>query len=340
MKTSPKISVLMSVYNSASYLKEAMDSVLNQSFPDFEFIIVNDGSTDKSAEIIQSYKDDRIFLVQNETNKGLIYSLNLGLDLVRGEYIARMDADDVCMPDRLKIQLAFMELSQKVGVLGSDYISFSGSSSKHVSTYAGSDVIKGFLLFSATFCHPSLMIRKSVIDENNFRFSIEAKHVEDYELWTRMSFSTEFESVKIPLLKYRSHSNQVSNTYRELQKKNSDKVRFEYLKKLGFEFTEKQLGIHQLVSSNEKIKSFSVLCEIENWLMDLGTQNKAKKCFEEDSFAVVLSKMWKDTCGNTNLGIKAFFKYRFSVLRKLDKEKTLFETKVFLKCFLRAITDL
>ena len=100
----PKITVLMPVYNAGKYLREAIDSILNQSFSDFEFLIINDGSTDNSKNIIESYNDQRIKFIENDKNSGVIFSLNRGLDLAKGGYIARMDADDISLRDRLKIQ--------------------------------------------------------------------------------------------------------------------------------------------------------------------------------------------------------------------------------------------
>ena len=113
----PLISVVMSVYNGEKYLKRSIDSILNQTFKDFEFIIINDGSTDKSLEIIKSYDDDRIVLIDQE-NKGLTKSLNIGIKTASGKYIARQDADDVSLPDRLKKQVDFLEVREDVVLLG------------------------------------------------------------------------------------------------------------------------------------------------------------------------------------------------------------------------------
>src|SRR2546423_6687976 len=114
----PRVSVLMPVYDVAKYLREAIDSILGQTFTDFEFIIIDDASTDRSAEIINSYNDPRIRFIQNEKNVGLIATLNRGLDLAYGEYLARMDQDDVSLPERLAKQVAFMETASDVAASG------------------------------------------------------------------------------------------------------------------------------------------------------------------------------------------------------------------------------
>ena len=114
----PKVTVLMPVYNCEKYLRESIESILNQTFKDFEFLIINDGSSDKSAEIVESYNDNRINFVQNEKNIGLAASLNRGLDIAKGEYIARMDADDISLPERLEKQVRFMETNPQIGICG------------------------------------------------------------------------------------------------------------------------------------------------------------------------------------------------------------------------------
>ncbi|MFQ5456478.1 MAG: glycosyltransferase family 2 protein [Nitrospirota bacterium] len=109
MIASPIVSLIMGVYNGERYLKEAIGSILNQSLRDFEFIIINDGSTDKTREILEGYNDERLTIIEQEENKGLTFSLNTAMDHVRGKYIARMDADDISLPERLEKQVKFLE---------------------------------------------------------------------------------------------------------------------------------------------------------------------------------------------------------------------------------------
>jgi glycosyltransferase involved in cell wall biosynthesis len=113
-----RITVLMPVYNGEKYLREAIDSIFNQTFTDFEFLIVDDGSTDNSVEIINSYQNSRINLVKNDKNEGLVYTLNRGLSLAKGEYIARMDCDDISLPERLKKQIDFLDSNSEIAVVG------------------------------------------------------------------------------------------------------------------------------------------------------------------------------------------------------------------------------
>ena len=133
----PKVTVLMPVYNGEKYLKEAITSILLQTFDDFEFLIINDGSSDASVDIIQSFRDPRIRLVHNDTNIGLIATLNKGLKLAHGKYVARMDQDDISLPRRLEKQTYFMDNNPDVGVCGT-----------WIKLFMGLDYIKNILCFT------------------------------------------------------------------------------------------------------------------------------------------------------------------------------------------------
>ena len=203
---SPAISVVMSVYNSEKYLAEAIDSILNQTFSNFEFIIINDGSTDGSLAIIQSYMkiDKRIVLIDRE-NKGLPYSLNEGIAASKGEYIARMDADDISFPERLEKQLAVMESDTDIGVCGAWAYLFRDSLSKNKMIRHPEDhdslIIR--LLFSVCFIHPVVMIRKSVLSQLDYVYNERFHNSQDYELWSRIVKTTRFYTLQTPLLYYR-----------------------------------------------------------------------------------------------------------------------------------------
>ena len=330
---SPIVSVVMSVYNGDAYLKEAINSILNQTFTNFEFIIINDGSSDNSLSIIQSYTDKRLVCIDNIENKGLIYSLNKGFKIAKGKYIARMDADDISLPERFEKQVAFLESHLSIGVLGSDYLSFSESTLKKLNSIHNSSKIKSYLLFTATICHPTLMMRKSMLEMSNFRYSETAKYVEDFDLWTRLIMKTDFYNLNEILLKYRDHQNQVSRTFADIQLKNSNTVRENYLKSLGFVFNTDELRIHNFVSSNVIINSKESIDEIELWFHNLILQNKTKQIIEATDFDEVIFKMWLDCCGNSNLGLWSYFKYQNSNLKKNRK----IEIKLFVKCLIRWI---
>lgn len=334
---SPVVSVVMSVYNGEKYLREAIDSVLNQTFSDFEFIIINDGSSDKSLSIIQSYNDKRIVLIDNDGNKGLIFSLNKGLEIAKGKYIARMDADDINLPERFKKQVDFLESNTSIGVLGCDYISFAENSSQIVKSIHDKFKIKSFLLFTATMCHPTLMLRKQILVDNNLNYSENAKHVEDYDLWCRLVLLTDFCNLNELLFKYRDHASQVSHKNIDTQLINSNIVQENYLKKLGFSYSESDLKSHYLISSNARIKDKNSLICIENWFLNLVEQNKTKKLISINEFNSVISKMWLDCCGNTSLGVWSYLYYQKSKVTSLTNINRGFNAKLLAKCVIRWI---
>ena len=193
----------MSVYNGEKYLSEAIESILIQTYKNFEFIIIDDGSTDKSFEIIHHYQkqDNRIILISRE-NRGLIASLNEGIKKAQGKYIVRMDADDISVPTRFEVQVKFMEANSDIGISGSAVIRF-GENIKTVTwkLLKNNEAIKSELLFSSTFAHPSVIMNKTMIFKYNLFYDNQFLHAEDFELWTRMAKVTQMANLSKPLLK-------------------------------------------------------------------------------------------------------------------------------------------
>jgi glycosyltransferase involved in cell wall biosynthesis len=207
MDSPVKISVIMSVYNGEKYLKEAIDSILNQTFKDFEFLIVNDASTDSTATILSQYTDSRIKVIENKPNKGLTYSLNLMLGQSKGDYIARMDADDIALPDRFEIQYEFMEQHPEIGICGSFVETFmQGTKKKQQLRFPETDAgIRAFAFFQSPFCHPSTMFRKGILDKYGLQYSPLYIKSEDYALWVELLKYTQGATIPRVLLKYRRH---------------------------------------------------------------------------------------------------------------------------------------
>lgn len=220
-----EISVIMPVYNGEKYLREAIDSILCQSFQNFEFIIVDDASTDCSLQIIQSYKDKRIILLQNEQNRGNYPSRNRGLTIATGKYICVMDADDIAYPLRLEKQYEYMEEHPELLAIGTNF-DFSISSIRRKLPLAYTDLMLA-LLEDNTFLHPSLMIRTDVLRKIG---GYDEKYVysSDYELMTRLTLLGKVENLPDVLMMYRWHSSQISQSCYEAQKKYADEIRRKY----------------------------------------------------------------------------------------------------------------
>ncbi|NVM23939.1 MAG: glycosyltransferase, partial [Desulfobacterales bacterium] len=202
---SPKVTVLMSVYNGEKYLREAIDSILNQTFEDYEFLIIDDGSTDGTAAILGSYHDLRMKVVRNEENMGLTKSLNKGLTIAKGGYIARMDADDISLPERLQKQVEYLEVHPEIGVVGTwaDYTDEHGVS-RGAWRFPTEPALVGWWIILGGFClaHPSVMMRFDVIKRLGF-YDPEAIYAQDCELWTRANSVTRLANIPEVLLRYR-----------------------------------------------------------------------------------------------------------------------------------------
>ncbi|SMN02237.1 Putative N-acetylgalactosaminyl-diphosphoundecaprenol glucuronosyltransferase [uncultured Candidatus Thioglobus sp.] len=200
--SNPKISVIMPVYNGEKYLKEAINSILNQTFTDFEFIIINDGSTDNTGNIILSYDDERIIYIKNQENLKISKTLNKGIELAKGEYIARMDADDICFPKRLEKQISFMQKNPKVDVCSS-WLKIFGYRRRTWRLFLTHDEIKAFLLFGPALIHPGVLGKRAFF--TNLKYRDKFAGAEDYELWVRGVDKYTYANIPQVLFKYRLH---------------------------------------------------------------------------------------------------------------------------------------
>ena len=205
MRPAPLVTVLMPVFNCEAYVGEAIESILNQSFRDFEFIVINDGSTDRSGDILARYErmDERV-KVYHQENRGIISSLNRGCDLARGRYIARMDADDISLAERLAKQVRYMEAHPEIGVLGTwiEYVDENGSSQGNWCMPTMPALIDWSLFFGSCLAHPSVMMRREVVERLGFYHQV-VLQAEDYDLWVRASVVTKLANVPEILLRRR-----------------------------------------------------------------------------------------------------------------------------------------
>lgn len=208
--SAPAISVLMSVYNGEAYLAEAIESILAQSFADFEFIIVNDGSTDGSGDIIRRYTDTRIRLLE-QPNSGLIVALNRGVAEAQGKYIARMDADDIALPGRLALQYAHLEAHPEIGVLGGSIsiMDAEGNRTRDSAYPQGHAEMAAFIVKGSPLAHPAVMMRTDLVKKlGGYRAAY--RHAEDYDLWLRVFEHSRIDNLPDIVLRYRQHANNVS----------------------------------------------------------------------------------------------------------------------------------
>ncbi|MBF0541817.1 MAG: glycosyltransferase [Nitrospirae bacterium] len=224
---SPTVSVLMSVYNGERYLYASIDSILKQRFSDFEFIIIDDCCTDNSAKIIKTFNDKRIVYVKNDVNLGLTLSLNKGLNQCRGKYIARIDADDISVPHRLKMQVQFLDQSDYIMIGSWVYIINEDNkvvSKKKLLTKCMD--IRYKLLFRNSFIHSTVMYRRDVVLKLN-GYDPNYLSTEDYELWSRLSRIGNIGNIPKYLVYWREHSQNISST--------TSSVQVDYTKRISYE---------------------------------------------------------------------------------------------------------
>jgi hypothetical protein len=211
----PKVTVLMAVYNGERYLREAVESILCQTFQDFQFLIINDGSTDNTRNLILSYDDARIVLVDNKHNIGQTRSLNRGLELAAGQLIARQDADDISEPERLAKQVAFLDRRREVVLLGTWYkeIDLNGTVVGDRKLACDTTDIRWCLLFFCPFVHSSVMFRKSVLAEQIGFYNETLAYSQDYDLWHRIARRFPVANLSEPLVRLRSTPFSMTSTY-------------------------------------------------------------------------------------------------------------------------------
>ena len=209
----PRVSVVMSVYNGEPYLREAVESILNQTYQDFELIIIDDASTDNSREVLSNYDDHRIMRLYNPVNLGLTPSLNRGLAVSRGEFIARQDADDLSLPTRLAQQLDYLDRHPDIGVLGTqmEVINAAGTFVYNYELPVSHSLIAWSLFFGRSVAHPTVMLRRQVLEDAG-GYDPVFTHVEDFELWTRLLEKTKFANLGYPLYRYRDRADSISHT--------------------------------------------------------------------------------------------------------------------------------
>ncbi|MDH3692561.1 MAG: glycosyltransferase, partial [Gammaproteobacteria bacterium] len=211
---SAPVTVLMPVYNREEYVGDAIRSILSQTYADFEFLIINDGSTDNSREIIASYSDERIKVLDTE-NKGWASALRTGVSQAKGRYIARMDSDDISLPKRLEQQNDYLDQNPNVAFVHSlvDYIDPNGELIRRRVGHCFSDIeTKWHLLWRNVVVHPAVMLRSSVLKKHNLNYLSDRYRADDFDLWNRLARVGDIHCIPEVLLRYRIHGDSATRT--------------------------------------------------------------------------------------------------------------------------------
>ncbi len=292
----PKVTVLMPVYNGEKFLREAIDSILNQSFSDFELIIINDGSSDSSLSIVNSYDDSRIKLINNIVNKGLVYSRNKGIAEARGKYIAMLDCDDVAYPQRLMRQFIFLENHPEYLMVGSgiETIDDKNNSLGLSINICKDDEVGSRLIFGNIFTQSSIMINRRIFA--NYKYREEAPFSEDYDLWIRLAENNSIINLPEALIKYRLHSGSTGTIKKNKMISAVREILVHQLKKLKISPTDRQINLHLSIDFPKEDHDNKTVDEVREWLSLLIQKNREVFLFPDDAFVRVVTEKWIKFC--------------------------------------------
>lgn len=296
----PLVTVLMSVYNGQKYIGEALDSILQQTYKNIEIIVFNDASSDGSAAIIEGFaeKDARIVFVNNLDNCGLTKNLQRGVIMATGKYIARMDADDIAMPERISTQVDYLESHPEIDILGTSYIPFVDNEyGTEVKQITGHEDICCELLLQFTLVHPTVMMRRERLIENNLNYDPEFRYSQDFDLWERASRKLTLENLNIPLLKLRGdHPGKISTRLKKPQKECSDRVRRRQLEKLCVNLSENEEAVFHAFGSHALEMTFAEMQTLDEVLMKIVKANRVASIYNQEKLEKRAAELFRWNC--------------------------------------------
>ena len=330
-KKTPLVSVIITTFNVEKYIKEAIDSVLQQTIQDFELIILDDGSSDTTVHVIESIVDERIKFLKNKVNIGRVKSLNLAFNEAKGEYITIVDGDDINVLNRFEKQLEVLQKNDDIKVCGSWYEEF-GFSNKIIKHSEFHDVIKAKLLLGCSMTFGGSMFERKLVQ--NFTFDESKTHVEDYDFWARLVWSGKFYNIQEVLYYYRIHKSQVSTLYNDVQKHNDIEIKLTLFKKTGYNttmfadhFVKKMLYQKSSFTVNE----FSLFLK---WLQEIYNLNKKRKVYSSQELVKVLNIIRSSLIFNIYFNpsfCEINKKWRIEALRKLSFSDLFYVLKLKIK---------
>lgn len=293
----PCVSVVLPVYNVADCVESAINSILKQTFTDFELLVFDDYSTDGTAAKIEAIADPRLRFFRNNQNLGRAGTDNAAIPYVRGEFIAKMDGDDLCHPERLAHQVAYLKSHPQVNVVGSWMQNFGASTylNKYLATPEASRVLT---LFTPPTGNPSVMLRASLLQEENMRYDATLRQAEDYDFFAR--YLSELRIVTLPkaLIQYRVPG--IADTRRiailEERAGVANEIRARLLSDWDLAYTARELHVHNTIAVLERPLGDISLAEAEAWLCRLIRHNHERPLFEPDALRQGLGKRWFEVC--------------------------------------------
>jgi len=272
----PRVSVIMSVHNGERHLAAAIESILVQTFGDFEFIVIDDGSTDATARILAQYckSDARICLHRFNENRGLSSALNFGIRLARGEYVARMDADDISLPIRLEKQVEFMNSYPDVDICGSWVALIGERQGEEWQHPLGHFSIYARMLFGSALAHPTVMMRASSISDARIFYDERVFYAQDYDMWSRALPGLKMANLGQVLLYYRIHTQSVGSKYRADQLRMHGAIYRRLFQTLQIYPSDQELTLHRCIATMQYQANLSFLYASYVWLKKISRANR------------------------------------------------------------------
>ncbi len=291
----PTVSVVMPAYNAAEHISESIQSILDQTLNNFELIIVDDSSTDSTAQIIEKFVDNRIRLIRNDRNEGVASSLNKGIAAAKGEFIARMDADDISVAHRLKLQVEFLRQHPSIALCGGSLKTF-GAKEELWECPTDPDRLACRMLFKCEVAHPTVIMRKNVLDKYGFRYSSEMDFAEDYDLWIRILAVAQIANLPETLLLYRVHPKSISQNRRQEQRLKEGIIQKSLLNKMGLTPSALDMDTHSKIARSAFYSDTDFLDQAEKWLLKLADANQRSSFFPEKMFKKIIYEHWLNMC--------------------------------------------
>lgn len=334
---SPKVSVVMPVFNGEKYLQASIDSILKQTFNNYELLLIDDGSTDRSLEIISTYKDRRIRMLKNDHNMGLVVTRNRGIDESRGEYIAWLDCDDISLPTRLEKQVTVLDAKPDIGLCGT-WVKTIGDESGSIWKYpVKSDFLRSRMILDDPLATSSVMLKKFFLTAHDLRFDMIYPPAEDYDLWERLSNVCKVTNIPEVLTFYRIHNMQTSLSMAEEQKRSVWEIQERQINTLGIVPDEGEKELHLTIGVNWQFcGEIDFIESSKKWLEKLNRNNQELQIYPEPAFSSMLSERFYSICrSSAGIGLPAFFMFFSSQLHSHIHFKFLKLLKLFMKCILK-----
>ncbi len=295
------VSIITSVYNCEDYVEDMINSILNQSYDDWELIIIDDASSDNTWEIISSFVDHRIVKLKNEKNEGLTVNLNKAWDLAKGEYLARIDGDDIAYYGRLSKQVEYMERHPDTVILGGG-MTFIGEKHSIFEPYNSAEMNRVGLLFDVVMGHPTMMMRKKALEQNGIKYNSNLRFAQDYDLEYRASQIGEITAIPECVIKYRVHDKQVTREKAALQKQCADFTRRKALYDLGIQLKDYEFDVWSQLCTWDSGLDEKSLGIIEDIISSITEKNRVKKLYDERLLSKAITQRVNHVKAGMNMG--------------------------------------